>query len=186
MEKIRKLLRPHRVTELENIIQYQWYAYVTDSFFAVRIKNESEVDQPKFGLKLQELFSTKCEIIWSIGLSIFEWLQAESTRERCDECYGTWQVEREYGDHTKTDDCPECDWRWSFWIDPIECTFIQTGQVYHKARLLYDILSNLWDMQYWLISWSNGCLLYLTNWEYEWIIRDTNAGWICNANYIKI
>lgn len=169
------------VPVLRKVINCNWYAYASDSFYCVRTKTDAISDGEKIWLTMEKLSEpAKSETVKKVSMDIFDGVNTVDTSVHCEECDWHWEVEREYKNYTRDFDCPKCDWYPTRWSDPLENVYIKVFDKYIRWRLLHSALNVLWELNM-SIMWD---IFYWVHWEYECIIRPTTDVW--NVSNIKI
>lgn len=183
-ESLNKLVpKEHFIPAFRKIINCNWYSYVSDSFYCVRIKTDAPSDGESIGLSMEKMFEpVKSKASKSVSMNAFDWLKTIDTTVYCEECDWNWEVERNYKDISRDFECPKCNGYPTTWSDPLENIYYKIFDMHINWRLLYKLLSVLWMLDISAL-WN---IAYWVIWEYECIIKPYDVSDNIKARIIEI
>lgn len=175
MDKLNMLLNKKcSIPVLREIIYFGWFAYVSDSVFAVRTPTDKPSDWQEIWQRIADFFTDfNPHNTVKVNLSVFDWVDT-SEPKTCDECGWEWEVEREYDHYTRYDTCPVCD---GFKReDPFDCVFVDIWGECINWRRLFDLVNVVGERDMFVKTnqyWTK--LVYGECWDYQCVIKPANV-----------
>lgn len=139
-------------------------------------KKQAQTDEPSdwksIGSPLKRLFQNfDPQNVVKVSMLTFDWIDT-SEPKTCNECFGEWQVDREYRGYTRYDTCPVCDGFTK--EDPLDYLFVDVWGEYISWRRLFNVVNVIGKRDMFIQSNDSTKLVYWVCWDYQCVIKPAN------------